>query len=340
MSKGCQRLCGVSPFMPTAAIQSLLPMRRTITVSPGLNPRADATLNRRAPTGTYSSSDELPGVVLHGHAGSAGDSDERRLAAAKTTAGRSTSDRGRPAGPRADQHGAGVSHALAAQHDTARLNPDWHRHPVIPGPEEHGAAESAPVERERRHLVDRRLHGRRVVARNRPDGFLHRHGWNRHAAAAVSRVRRVEDGVAVFIGDVDEFAIETRMDPRHRRRQILTRRRAARHQRRRDGQLQDAPARDVAHTWSDTLFSGQRVRDPAHRPHRRGRRRSRRSRDRRRCSPRPRAGTACRSSRRSPASPGSCRRISTTTAALPCRCPRRGCDCPSPRRTRGRMPSR
>ena len=45
-------LPGVSPFMPTASIQSWLPMRRTITVSPGLKPRADATLKLRAPTGT------------------------------------------------------------------------------------------------------------------------------------------------------------------------------------------------------------------------------------------------------------------------------------------------
>ena len=49
---GRQRLCGLSPFIPTASIQSWLPMRRTITVSPALKPRADATLKLRAPTGT------------------------------------------------------------------------------------------------------------------------------------------------------------------------------------------------------------------------------------------------------------------------------------------------
>ena len=37
--KGRQRLAGASPFMPTASIQAWLPIRRTITVSPGLKPR-------------------------------------------------------------------------------------------------------------------------------------------------------------------------------------------------------------------------------------------------------------------------------------------------------------
>ena len=52
MLNGCQRPPGVSPFMPTASIHAWLPMRRTITASPGLKPRADATLKLRAPTGT------------------------------------------------------------------------------------------------------------------------------------------------------------------------------------------------------------------------------------------------------------------------------------------------
>jgi hypothetical protein len=52
---GFQRLCGVSPFMPMAAIHSSLPMRRTMTVSPRLYPRADVTVKLRAPTGMDSS---------------------------------------------------------------------------------------------------------------------------------------------------------------------------------------------------------------------------------------------------------------------------------------------
>ena len=61
-----------------------------------------------------------------------------------------------------------------------------------------------------------------------------------------------------------------------------------------------------------------------------GRGRSPDSRVRPRCSPRRRADTACRPSRTSPANPGSCRRIATTRAACPCRCPRRGSGCRAP----------
>ena len=49
---GRQRLAGFCPFIPTASTQSWFPMRRTMTVSPGLKPWAEATLMVREPTGT------------------------------------------------------------------------------------------------------------------------------------------------------------------------------------------------------------------------------------------------------------------------------------------------
>ena len=49
---------------------------------------------------------------------------------------------------------------------------------------------------------------------------------NRHAAAAVSGVRGVVDGVALLVRHVDEPAIDAGIDPRRRRREILRLRRA------------------------------------------------------------------------------------------------------------------
>ena len=72
---------------------------------------------------------------------------------------------------------------------------------------------------------------------------LHRDGGNRHAATPVSGVRRIVDGVALFVRHVDELAIDARIDSRHGRGKVLRLRLRAGQQGRRHRQLQDASSR-------------------------------------------------------------------------------------------------
>ena len=246
MLKGCQRPPGESVFMPTASIHAWLPMRRTITVSPGLKPRADVTLKLRPPTGTYSSST----VCLVSSRGTAPAAPAMRMSVAgpppkprpprpgppprpatspgpppRPPPGRPAGLRepgrapggtvgrdGRPARAGADEDGPGVAHPFAAQHDAAGVDRHGRRHPVVAGPEQHRAAEAVPVERQRGHLVDRALDVRRVIPRDRPDRFLDRDRGNGHSAPSIPGMRGVVNDVALVVRNVDQLAVGARID--------------------------------------------------------------------------------------------------------------------------------
>ena len=142
--------------MPTASIQSWLPMRRTMTVSPGLEAAGRGHFEAARAHRHVLVGDELLGLVLRRHTGRAGDPDERRLAAAEAAAGppprprrrRTAAATGpalpaaaerrrsaaRAARPCADENGAGIAHAFAAQHDAAGLDLERRRHLVVARP--------------------------------------------------------------------------------------------------------------------------------------------------------------------------------------------------------------
>ncbi len=126
---------------------------------------------------------------------------------------------GRPVLSREDR--AGVPHAFTAKDDPAGLDRERRRQPVLPGPQQHRAAEPVPVEWQRGDLVDRGLDMRRVVAGNRPNRFLDGHRRNRHPATAVARMRAILDRVAQLVGDVDQLAVRTGVNLGRGRGQVL-----------------------------------------------------------------------------------------------------------------------
>jgi len=157
--------------------------------------------------------------------------------------GRGICGRGRASGACPDQDRARVAHAFAAQDDAAGADEDRHGHPVIAGPQQQGAAKAVGIERQRREPVDRRLQVCGVVPGDRPERLFHRHGGDGNAAAAISRVRRVVDCIALFVGYVDQLAVGARIDARCGRGQVLGAR--GRKQRRRRSQLQNASSRKL-----------------------------------------------------------------------------------------------
>ncbi len=140
-----------------------------------------------------------------------GDLNERRHAAAAGAAARIS---------RADEDRAGVAHSFAAQHHAARLDFQRRGQLVVTHLDEHGAAEAVLIERQGGNFIDGRLEIGGVVVRNRPDCRADGHGRNRLAASAVSGVREIGNHVALFVGNVSEFAILSRIDSGYGRRKI------------------------------------------------------------------------------------------------------------------------
>ena len=114
----------------------------------------------------------------------------------------------------ADKHSTDIIAPLATQDDPTSADEHGAVQVVVAALEEHRAAEAPRSRGQRRHAVDGCLDGGGVVPLHRPYHRFHRHVGDGDPTAAVPGVLVIGDDVALFVGNVHQTAIHTRIDHR------------------------------------------------------------------------------------------------------------------------------